>query len=207
MGRRKLSLITLLVCLHMLLQSATADNYRVLFANSANIRIGNQIARRGLEFSDNDQIGWTSDDQALKVVNLSTNRVMIIAKKAFDRKNVKSLADYLLKIKHLSTRDYKAEGVVIDTVFYLLDTLRIDAGKHYGDGMIDEAVVIVKGKTIITKVLKSKDKKEFLVTPNIYGGMNPSIVYIDIVETDKQRDWRYYVYRRLRIEPLPKNTN
>lgn len=195
--------MALMVCLLMSAQQAMADNYRVLFANSANIRIGNQIARKGIKFNDNDKISWTSDNQALKVMNLSTNRIMIIAKKAFDRKNAKSLADYLRKVKHLSTRDYGTESVVADTVFYLLDTLRVDAGKHYGDDMIDEAVLIISGDTVTTNVIKSKDKKEFLITPKIYGGKNPSIVYIDIVETDKQRDWLYYVYRRLRIEPLP----
>lgn len=207
MGKRKISLMALIVCLLLSAQLAMADNFRVLFANSANIRIGNQIARKGIEFNDNDKISWTSNNQALKVMNLSTNRIMIIAKKAFDRKNAKSLADYLRKVKHLSTRDYGTESVVSDTVFYLLDTLRVDAGKHYGDDMIDEAVLIISGDTVTTNVIKSKDKKEFLITPKIYGGKNPSMVYIDIVETDKQRDWRYYVYRRLRIEPLPKNAD
>lgn len=207
MKKKKISLMALIVCLLMLAQLAMADNYRVLFANSANIRIGNQIARKGIVFNDNDNISWTSDNQALKVLNLSTNRIMIIAKKAFDRKNAKSLADYLRKVKHLSTREYGTESVVADTVFYLLDTLRVDAGKHYGDDMIDEAVLIISNDTITTNVIKSKDKKEFLITPKIYGGKNPSMVYIDIVETDKQRDWRYYIYRRLRIEQLPMRVN
>jgi len=184
-----------------------ADNYRVLFANSANIRIGNKNVKKGLEFSDNDNIDWTSDNQALKVINLSTNRIMIIAKKAFERKNAKSLVDYLHKVKRLSTRDYETGSVVADSVFYLLDTLRVDAGKHYGDEMIDEVVVLINGATVSTKVLKSKDKKEFIITPNIYGGKKPSITHIDIVETDKNKGWRYYIYRNLRIEPLPINAD
>ena len=203
MGKKKISLMALIVCVLMSSQLAMADNYRVLFTNSANIRIGNQIARKGIEFNDSNKISWTSDNQALKVMNLSTNRIMIIAKKAFDRKNAKSLADYLRKVKHLSTRNYGKESVGVDTVFYLLDTLRVYAGKHHGADLIDEVILVIGGDTITTNVIKSKDKKNFLITPKIYGGKNPSIVYIDIVETDKQRDWRYYVYRRLRVEPLP----
>lgn len=207
MGKRGIGLMALMVCLLMPAQLAMADNYRVLFANSANIRIGNQIARKGIEFNDNDKISWASHNQALKVINLSTNRIMIISKKAFDRKNAKSLVDYLRKVKHLSTRDYETKNVITDTVFYLLDTLRVDAGKHYGDDMIDEVVVMIGGEIVTTNVLKSKDKKEFLITPKIYGNKYPCTVYIDIIETDKQRDWRYYIYRHLRVEPLPNNAD
>lgn len=187
-------------------QMAKADNYRVLFANSKNIRIGNQIAQKGMMFNDNDEIVWTSENQALKVINLSSKKIMIIAKKSFDRKNAKSLGDYLYKRNPLSTRDY-GEFVVTDTVFYLLDTLRINAGKHYSDGVIDEAVVIIAGDTIVTQIQKSKNKKEFILTRKIFGNKNPNSVYVDIRETDKQRNWQYYIYRRLRVEPLPFNAD
>lgn len=200
---KKISLIILIVAFWMTGQIAMADNYRVLYTNSNNIRIGNQIARKGLEFSDSEKIVWTSDNQALKLLNLSTHRIMVIAKKTFDRKRAKSLAD----LKHLSTRDYGVANIVTDTVLYLLDTLQIDAGKYYGDNMVDEAIVVIDGDSIVTKIQKSKDKREFILTRQIYGGKNSCVIYLDIVETDRQRNWRYYIYRRLRVEPLPMNAD
>ena len=207
MGKTKVILSALVVFMLMAVAPIKADTYKVLYANSENIKIGNQPAKKGVTFNDKDRIIWTSGEQALKVLNLSTNHVMVIAKRAFDRQRARSLADYLHRVKHMSTRDFGTASVVTDTVYYMLDTLLIDAGKHYGDDKIDKAIVIINGDSVVTQIKKTQDKKEFVLTKSIFGSKTPQLVYIDIVETDVKREWVYYVYRRLRIESLPMRTD
>lgn len=205
--KKKIMLLFLVTCFLFTTKSIQADNYRVLYANSRNIKIGNKNAKKGLTFNDKEPITWTSDKQALKVINLSNNRVIVITQKGFNRKKTKSIADYLSKVKHLSTREYNTTNLVADTVLYLLDTLLIDAGKHYGDNMIDEVYVNINGQSIVTKVQKTENKKEFILSRNILGGHYPQLIYVDILETDSTRDWKYYIYKKLRIELLPLNTD
>ena len=207
MKQKTVILFATIICLLQVSLPMWADRYQVLFANSEKIIIGKQVAKKGLIFSDEDHIIWTSETQALKVLNLSTNTVMVIAKKGFDRQKAQSLADYLHKVKHLSTRDYNTATVLTDTICYLLDTLRIDAGNHYGGEVIDEVVFKVDGELVTSKIQKTKDGTEFILTRQIYVTKKAKPVYLDIIETDKQRDWRYYVYRKLYIEPLPINAD
>lgn len=204
---KKKIILTLVVFLLMIVMPTYADNYKVLYANSVNIRIGSQIATKGLVFNDEEKITWTSDSQALKVLNMSTNRVIIIAQKAFCRRDSKSLADYLSKVKHLSTREYGTASIVVDTVYYLLDTLKIDAGENYGDEITDQVILCVNGQSKAAKVQKTQDHKEFVLTRKLFDEINQRAFYIDIVETDRLKDWKYYIYRRLRIELLPMSTN
>lgn len=207
MKQKTVILSAIIICLLQVSLPMWADSYQVLFANSEKITIGKQVAKRGLIFSDEDHIIWTSETQALKVLNLSTNMVMVIAKKGFDRQKALSLADYFHKVKHLSTRDYNTATILTDSICYLLDTLRIDAGNHYGDEVIDEVVLKIDGELVTSKIQKTKDKKEFILTRQIFATKKAKPVYLDIIETDKQRDWRYYVYRKLYIEPLPLNSD
>lgn len=203
MEQKKVSLFAMIVCLLWIVLPLQADKYKVLFANSEKIVIGKQVAKKGLIFSDEDEIVWTSEKQALKVLNLSTNQVMIIVQKQFVKQKAQSLADYFNKTRHLSTRDYGTPIAAADTVHYLLDTLLIDAGKHYGNGVIDEVVMRIDGELVTARIQKTKDKKHFILTHQIYAKKKAKPVFLDIIETDRQKDWKYYVYRRLYVEPLP----
>ena len=182
-----------------------ADRYRIIYANSDKIRIGDRIAKKGMEFDDKEPIVWTSDDQALRVFNLSNKRVGEITAKESRTKKSQSLSSVISRSEQLSTREWGTAVVVVDTVRYLLDTLLLDAGTHYGDVVTDEAIVRIGNSTITTKLRKTPDKREFIITRDILGGRAPRTVYLDIVETDKE--WRYYIYRRLHIEVLPLKTD
>ena len=203
MAHKSITLISVLAAWLLPVLPAQADTYQVLLANSENIRIGDRPAVAGMQFDDSDPIHWSSDQQALKVLNLSLNRVMVIAAKAFRATGSKTLADLLYQTKHLSTRDYGQTAAPADTVLYLLDTLRLKAGPHYGNGVIDQAVATVSGQRIVTPLQKTADRSAFILTRSIAGGKNPQTLYLDIVETDPEKDWQYCLYRRLRIDLLP----
>lgn len=186
---------------------AKADKYKILYANSSKIRIGDRPAVKGLVFEDKSQIHWTSDEQALKVLNLTTNRVSVIPAVVYKKNWSESLFDLLVKVKHMSTRGYGQFSIEADTVCYMLDTLRIDAGRYHGSSTTDNAVLVMDGDSIITDLRKSNDKREFILTRKIYGGKKIKTAYIDIVETDADKDWTYYIYKSLYIVQLPLNTD
>ena len=184
----------------------SADKYKVLYTNSSKIKIADKLAVKGLVFEDRNQIQWTSNDQAIKVLNMTTNRISIIPAVVYKKNRAESLYDLLVKVNHMSTRGYGAVKIEADTICYLLDTLRIDAGVHYGKSISDLAILVMDGDTIITNLQKN-NKNEFVLTRKIYGGKKAKPAYLDVVETDTDKDWIYYVYRKLRIEPLPLNAD
>ena len=181
-----------------------ADKYKVLYVNSTGIKIEKKKAAVGLIFSDKDKIAWIDDQQAMKVINMNTNRVMVLAAKALNKKKSSSLYEYLTSTKHLSTRDLKKRKTMeewqIDSILYLLDTLYIRRPQ-------------MRKNSVLTKILLKESEEEvipldnegqfFIITRKIFGNKTPCQIKVDIVEYDKEHNWEYTVYRNLIIEPLP----
>ena len=121
--------IILVASLLMIACCVFADKYKVLYLNSPDIKVGNKTIVVGNVFDDKDAIKWTSEQQAIKVMNLNTKRVMVLAAKALKKKNATSLYDYLTSTKRLSTRDFRKKQMIeewqLDSTLYLMDTLYI----------------------------------------------------------------------------------
>ena len=183
--------------------SVKADKYKVLYDNSSKITIENKPVMKGLVFDDSSHIKWTSNDQAIKVVNLTTNRVSVIPAIACKKNRAESIYDLLIKVRHMSSRGYDSLPIAIDTIYYLLDTLMLEMGRCQDERVINKALLVLNGDTCITEVQTTKNNKQVIITRKIFGGKNPSVAYLDILAHDPQKDWTYYVYKRLRIEPLP----
>ena len=205
MGKRKF-IVAILVALFFATLPVNGMKYKVLFVNSGTVKIGDRTAKTGMVFDEEERITWSSDRQALKVQNLSNNRLMVIAAKSFQKKESKSLADYLGRVKHLSTRGYSSRMVVTDTVCFMLDTLALDAGEMKNDE-ISEDIIITDGKeSIVRKAQRSPDGKFYLITRDLITDRFKDVVYVDICVNDHRRNWIYDVYRRQRIEILPLQT-
>lgn len=182
--------------------AAKAVKYRVARLSPNEIRIGDRIAQIGMEFEDNEPIFWSTDNQGLEVINLENRKLYTISSNKFADRRPRSLIDHFQKSVRLSTREWGTTTVTVDTVRYMMTELYIDAGRDYGNDVIDEVVVSADGKTIVTRLRKTSDKKEFIITRDMLGvGNGSQTVYLDIVETDK--GWKYYIYRKLRIDVLP----
>lgn len=81
-----------------------ADEYKVLFINNqSDIVVGKKKIKVGSIISDNDQITWKNENQAIKVQNTKTGAVRVLSAKQFGHN--KSIKDYYLKLNHLSTRE------------------------------------------------------------------------------------------------------
>lgn len=195
--------IIVLVGALMMALFSFADTYKVLFVNSNAIKIGSKQAVVGMIFSDKDIIIWSNSEQAIKVVDLTTKRGAVLTAKALTRHKASSVYDYLTSKKHLSTRDLKGNRIMeewqIDSTLYLLDTIKISRPQTTSKTVVANAVD-ENGNVIDLPV--SEDGKYFIITNSIYNGEPPRSKHIDIKEYDKERDWKYTVYRNLIIEPV-----
>lgn len=181
-----------------------ADKYKVLYVNSTGIKIETKNVAVGSVFTDKDKIVWTDDQQAMKVINLNTNRIIVLAAKALKKKKASSLYEYLTSTKHLSTRDLNRRKTMelwqVDSTLYLLDTLYISRPTMRGNDvvarMIDDNV-----KTIELPI--SKDSKSYVITRDMCGNQTQKPKRFVIREFDRERNWEYVVYRKLIIESVP----
>lgn len=180
-----------------------ADKYKVLYVNSTGIKIEDKDADVGSIFSDKDKIVWMDDQQAMKVINLDTNRIMVLAAKALKKKRSSSLYEYLTNTKHLSTRDLKRgktmEEWQIDSILYLLDTIYIRR-PQIRSNLVVASIINNQGKTIDLPI--SKDGKTYVITRWLFRNIASNPHRFSIKELDKERNWEYVVYRRLTIELL-----
>ena len=85
-------------------QSIYADNYKILQMNASYIQIGRHKCKQGDSFSDEAQIKWSSEKEAIKAMNLRTRQIRLFVSEEFNRAKAKSVKEFFLKSNHLSTR-------------------------------------------------------------------------------------------------------
>ena len=124
---KKITLI-FVFCLSVL---SYADDYKILQMNTATIKIGNQLCKKGDVFSDESEIVWDNDKQAIKAQNLKTKEIRLFIGQEFKLKDSKSIKDYYIRTEHLSTRGEiltlsDLEESIPDTLF-LCDTIKIES--------------------------------------------------------------------------------
>lgn len=196
--------ILLVASLLMIACCVFADKYKVLYLNSPDIKVGNKTIVVGYVFDDKDAIKWTSEQQAIKVMNLKTKRVMVLAAKALKKKNASSLYDYLTSTKRLSTRDFRKKQMKeewqLDSTLYLVDTLYISRPQRQSNSIVAK-LVIKHGEG--QEIILNHDEYYYILTRSIYGKNTPFPLKIDIKEYDPKQNWEYIVYRNLIIDPLP----
>lgn len=83
--------------------SAWAEDFKILFLNTENIKIGAKFKKAGDVFSDGEKIHWKDERQAMKVVSLVSKKQYIFVSEAFKQQKTKSVKDYLVKNNRLST--------------------------------------------------------------------------------------------------------
>ena len=196
--------VIFVVSLLMIACYAFADKYKVLYVNSRDIKVGNKTIVVGNVFDDKEVISWTSDQQAMKVMNLSTNRMMVLAAKALKKKNVSSLYDYLTSTKRLSTRNFRKKRIIeewqLDSTLYLMDALYIRMPKSQPKSVVAK-IIVKKGE--VKEIPLNHDGHYYILSRDIYGNSYPHPLMIDIREYDPKQNWEYTTYRNLIIEPLP----
>lgn len=195
--------ITILLWLSMCIGQMSADNYKVLKVNDANLKFSNgKTVHVGDVFSDVKDIDWKEDKQAVRVINLTTKKPMLFVGKEWIKK---SGVDVLYNDRQLSTHeggDGRTEPTIYDklrTIFEdeynLLDSVEVNTdldlsgGNHfqvtykYGDATItkklaqkDKAVIFDKSLFVIDG--KALDPKDVTMSIDYVDGASGLVIFV-----------------------------
>lgn len=157
--------ITILLWLSMCIGQMSADNYKVLKVNDANLKFSNgKTVHVGDVFSDVKDIDWKEDKQAVRVINLTTKKPMLFVGKEWIKKKG---VDVLYNDRQLSTHegsDGRTEPTIYDklrTIFEdeynLLDSVEVNTDLDLSGGNHFQ-VTYKYGDATITKKLAQTDK-------------------------------------------------
>ena len=187
----------------MCIGQMSADNYKVLKVNDANLKFSNgKTVHVGDVFSDVKDIDWKEDKQAVRVINLTTKKPMLFVGKEWIKK---SGVDVLYNDRQLSTHeggDGRTEPTIYDklrTIFEdeynLLDSVEVNTdldlsgGNHfqvtykYGDATItkklaqkDKAVIFDKSLFVIDG--KALDPKDVTMSIDYVDGASGLVIFV-----------------------------
>ena len=134
--------ITILLWLSMCIGQMSADNYKVLKVNDANLKFSNgKTVHVGDVFSDVKDIDWKEDKQAVRVINLTTKKPMLFVGKEWIKK---SGVDVLYNDRQLSTHEgsdgrteptiYDKLRTIFDDEYNLLDSVEVNTDLDLSGG-------------------------------------------------------------------------
>ena len=107
-----------------------ADNYKILWMNTNNIKIGTKVCTENSVFSDRSTIIWTKQGQAFEAQNLRTKEIDLFAEPAFKIQKSKSILEYYIRTNHMSTRSThptaKELKVNLSDTFYMTNEICVN---------------------------------------------------------------------------------
>ena len=121
--RRLLFILALLASVSM-----RAEDFKILFLNTENIKIGKTVRTVGDKFSDGEKIFWKDGKQAMKVMSLDTKKQYVLVSEDFKQRKMKSARDFIIKNNRLSTRGIGSLSMVcaqIGDKIYWIDPVLI----------------------------------------------------------------------------------
>ena len=114
-----------------------AEEFRILYLNTENIKIGKTVYNVGDTFNDNEKIYWKDGKQAMKVISLDTKKQYVLVSEDFKKRKMKSARDFIVKNNRLSTRGQGNLSTVrrqIGDHIYLLDSILIPIDYEVEEG-------------------------------------------------------------------------
>ena len=149
----------------MCIGQLSADNYKVLFVNDANLKFSNgKTVHVGDVFSDVKDINWEKEKQAVKAMNMTTRKPILFVGKEWMKK---SGVGVLFNDKQLSAHDggdgrteptiYDKLRTIFDDEYNMLDSVEVNTDLDLSGGNHFQ-VTYKYGDATITKQLSQKDK-------------------------------------------------
>ncbi len=183
-------------------QEESDFTYEVSYSNCSKIQISGKKAVKGMRFNDKEQIQWAKDvdNQALKVSNCKNGVYELFVF------NYKEKRVVLVTSRETSTgAQMKNDSpiIVFDTVYYLLDTLKISTLTKKSSNVVDKVIVHTENELFEVVITKSKDGMEYVIPRSVLGKHDKKPFYLDVVEKDNGMNWEYAVWRKLYVKPLP----
>ena len=209
---KRLKLILLLSLLSLSLMQA--KSYKVLYLNSSKISINGKPVKLGTVFSENDVIKWTEERQAMKVIDMETNkRYLFVAKLELGAELTPY--DILTRNKHLSTHDdgYDVKNNIlklkmsIENEYDLMDDIELPT-----DLAVDSShyflITYQYGDTKLTKQLKHSDKN-IIIDKSIFfvdgEKLDPRDITLSISYVDGNAENTIFVKGRIKVNVIPEN--
>ena len=192
---RRIALV-LILCICTLI-SVVADDFKILYVTTPSISINGKNLKAGDIFPGGATINWTSPRQAMKVLDLSTNKQTLVVAEKYKEVKSKNMASYLVAAKQLSTRrgaiiNTMELGIVLGDTHYLLDPIKIETLLPIDADRFFFASYEYNGE-IINKLLPSEDNS-ILFDKSLYVidgkeiepfDLNLSVWYMDRIEGNK----------------------
>lgn len=138
--------IIILLWLCMCIVQMSADKYKVLYVNDASLKFTNgKTIHVGDVFSDEKDILWEKERQAVKAINLTTKIITLFVNEVWIKGKGPSVLE---KTKHFSAHgEYEFKGM-----YNLIDSVEVNTNRDLSGGSYFRATYNY-GDSIITKVL------------------------------------------------------
>ena len=185
--------ITILLWLSMCIGQLSADNYKVILVNDANLKFTNgKLVHKGDVFSDVKDIAWEKEKQAVKVINMSTKKPMLFVGKEWVKKTGVSV---LYSESGLSTHDggdgtseltlYERLRPIFAEEYNMLDSVEVDTdldltGGNHSVNSVTTSPLDVGGvvKNIFGKVRKELDPKDVTLSIDYIDGASGLVIFV-----------------------------
>ena len=157
--------------------SLRAEDFKILFLNAENIKIGNTIRKVGDSFSDGDKIFWKDGKQAMKVISLETKKQYVLVSEDFKQKKIKSAKDFIIKSNRMSTRGIGNLSSVANQVgekIYWIDPVVIDVSFESEEGEYFFFEIESQMRILVYR------KGQLIIDSSIWGESTPHQVSADL---------------------------
>lgn len=145
------------ICLWINCAYADDGNYKVLYVNDTNLKYTDgKPVKNGDVIRDIDAIKWDKEKQAVKVINLSTKRIILFTKKAWKRqKGISTLGE-----DRLFSTQTSGDSTIFASQYDLMDSIEIPIEIPTEIELSDSCYFTVSymyGDTKISKTLVHRD--------------------------------------------------
>lgn len=176
-----------------------ADTYKILYINTPSVTIENRQMHLGDIFDEGAQIKWDSDKQALKVLNVQSNKVLLFAAKQFTQS--KSIKDFYLKQNHLSTRggEMMNEEELRECMsghFFMLDNIEFSTVLAVDENAYFSIVIDGKESTL------PEIEGDIVIYRELFDAYN-DIVKVSIYYNDRLENQKILITDVMEVEILP----
>lgn len=193
---------------------AQATNYKILYLNSNKVSINGKPAKVGAVFNEKSTIRWTEDRQAIKAIDMATNKRYLFVAKISEGAE-QTAFDILTRNKRLSTHDDATEvnskieklKMNIDNEYDLMDSielptdLKIDDSHYflgtyqYGDTKLIKKLKHSDGNIVIDKCIFFVDGEK----------LDPRDIVLSISYVDGTTEATKFIKGRIKITLIPDN--
>lgn len=183
--------------------SLRAQTYKILQMNDADVVVDGRRVRVGNTLYDKSVIRWGKERQAMKVVCLENKKMYNLVSYSLNQNN-RSIADIIVRTRHLSTHDqvgkklgfatrlrrlFESEYVLWDAIMVPTDSIEfsdvryLSATYEYGDAKVSKRLEVRDGFIVIDRSIFYVDGQQLVprdiqLNVEYYDDMNGTVFFV-----------------------------